>query len=119
VTKLLLIAVVVIVLLFIVVIITSSSDIIISGSLIDENIKDLTYDPPRTNIELSVICASQAQEAGRQNNAFVDVDEYCSQIIQGCASYQFTIQECYAVYFVDPSVPLPAYIVESIKEKIR
>ena len=84
------------------------------------SIKDNTYDPPRDNAELSLICANQVIAQSRALNAFANPDAYCSKIItKQCADAGFTIQECYAVYFVDPAVKLPPDIVESITKKIH
>lgn len=84
------------------------------------SIKDDEYSPPRDNAELSLICANQVLAQARALNSFANPDDYCSKIItKQCADAGFTIQECYAVYFVDPAVKLPDTIVESINKKIH
>lgn len=84
------------------------------------SIKDDEYKPPRDNLELSVLCASQATAEGQKLNSFVDINKYCSEIIgKQCAPAGFTIEECYAVYFVEPDVKLPPNIVKNITQKIH
>lgn len=77
------------------------------------------YRPPRDNLELSLICANEVIEIGRQYNSFINPDTYCANVINGkCAEAQMSLEECYAAFFAPEDSVIPPEVKESIDSKL-
>ncbi len=73
--------------------------------------KDREYMPPSTQEQLWDKCTTQATSSN------IDPYSYCTGLFQNCARYGFTVEECYAFFFISAGVSIPNDIVTSINQK--